>query len=205
MKYLVFDKTDGALSFTWARGAQLYRSLGRIDGAIGVASWREAFAWLVAQPGPIDELQYWGHGKWGCVMADDDALDTRALAPAHAKHRELEAVRAQLAPDALIWFRTCETFGATSGLDFAARFADWTGVRVAGHTHIIGFHQSGLHGVAPGVTPDWRADEGLARGSAEAPERARKSAPWRPHTITCLAGQVPAAWFSTGCRAAAPA
>lgn len=205
MRYLVYDKTDGALSFTWARGAQLYRSLRRIDAYVGVASWHEAFAWLAAQPGPIDELQYWGHGKWGCAMVDDDALDTRALEPAHRKHRELEGLRAQLAPDALIWFRTCETFGATAGLDFAARFSDWTGARVAGHTHVIGFHQSGLHALAPGITPDWSPEEGLLRGTIDAPERARRSAPWRPHTITCFANQVPADWFSTGYRGAAPA
>lgn len=206
MKYLVYDRTDGALSFTWARGAQLYRAQRRIDAAIGVTSWAEAFAWLEQQPGPIDELQYWGHGRWGCVLvARTDILHAPALEPGHALHRGLAMVRERLAPDALIWLRTCETFGARAGLDFAPRLADFFGARVAGHTHVIGLHQSGLHGLAPGVAPDWTDDEGLAKGTPEAPVRAKRSAPWRTQTITCFAGQVPAAWFSTGCRAAAPA
>ncbi len=205
-RLLVFDRTEPRLSIAWRSGARLYRALGRIDAALGVASWAEALAWLGAQPEPIDELQYWGHGTWGRALVDrTDVLDARALTPGHALHAGLTAVRAGLAPGALIWFRTCETFGAAAGLDFAERLANWTGARVAGHTHVIGVHQSGLHGLAPGVRPDWSADEGLAAGTPEAPERARRSAPWRPHTITCLAGQVPAAWFSTGCRAAAPA
>ncbi|MEO6419774.1 MAG: hypothetical protein ABIP39_10225, partial [Polyangiaceae bacterium] len=70
--------------------------------------------------------------------------------------------------------------------------------RVAGHTFIIGFHQSGLHGLAPGMRADWSPEEGLAEGSAEEPKRAKWSTPRAPRTITCLAGQVPPAWF--GCE-----
>jgi hypothetical protein len=204
MKLLVFDRTERLLSLAWKSGERLYRGLGRFDATRGVASWHEAFAWLATQPA-IHELQYWGHGRWGRALVDDDVLDAAALQPGHALHAGLEALRERLVPDALIWFRTCETFGAHAGLDFAERLANWTGARVAGHTHVIGFHQSGLHGLAPGVRPDWSADEGLVAGTPEAPERARRSAPWRPRTVTCLAGQVPAAWFSTGYRGAAPA
>jgi len=196
MKYLIYDRTDGALSFAWARGAQLYRAQRRIDAAHGVASWAEAFAWLEQQPGPIDELQYWGHGRWGCVLVDrTDILHAPSLEPDHAHHRGLAMIRERLAPDALIWFRTCETFGAAAGHDFAMRLADWTGARVAGHTHVIGFHQSGLHGLRPGMRPSWPSTEGLARGTADAPERAKGSRPWASHTITCLHANVPDAWF----------
>ncbi|HEU4610915.1 MAG TPA: hypothetical protein VFS15_02515 [Kofleriaceae bacterium] len=111
---------------------------------------------------------------------------------------ELEAVRERLAPDALVWFRTCETFGARAGIDFAERLADFFGARVAGHTYIIGFHQSGLHGLAPGARADWSAEEGLAEGSPDEPARARWSRPWHPHTVTALHGEVPAAWITRG-------
>ncbi len=114
-------------------------------------------------------------------------------------------LREKLAPGALIWFRTCETFGARAGIALAERLADFTGARVAGHTHIIGLHQSGLHGLAPGQRADWAEDEGLLEGTPESPQRARRSAPWRTNTITCFASSVPARWFSRECRAAAPA
>jgi hypothetical protein len=105
---------------------------------------------------------------------------------------KLDAVRERLTQDALIWFRTCETLGAQPGQDFAAALADYSGARVAGHTFVIGYFQSGLHELSPGVAPHWLASEGLARGTAENPLLARLSGPHEPHTITCFTGQIPA-------------
>ncbi|MEO8842140.1 MAG: hypothetical protein ABI591_25975 [Kofleriaceae bacterium] len=201
MKLLVFDKTDRVLSMAWRSGAQLYRRLGRVDAAVGVASWAEAFAWIASHAAPIDELQYWGHGTWGAALVAGS--DVWTAAPGATLQRDLDRFRDQLAPEALIWFRTCETFGARAGIDFAERLADRMNARVAGHTHVIGFHQSGLHAVAPGSAADWSDTEGVATGTPEAPQRARRSAPWRANTITCFANQIPADWFSTGCRGAA--
>jgi Domain of unknown function (DUF4347) len=198
MRALVYDRTCvgrvGGMSTFWSAGSALYRRLGRIDAALGVASWDEALGWLAALPEPIHELQYWGHGKWGCAFVDDDVLDAGALAAASPRRAAMEALRAQLAPDALVWFRTCETFGARAGQGFAERLADFLGARVAGHTYVIGFHQSGLHAVDPGCRATWAATEGLAEGDADAPRRARRSHPWAPNTITCLRGEVPAAF-----------
>ncbi|MDB4960134.1 MAG: hypothetical protein JWP01_133 [Myxococcales bacterium] len=199
-RVIVYDRTcvrsRGRLSPIWAAGARMYRSLGRTDDIVGVASWSEAFAWLAGRRDPISEIQYWGHGNWGAARVGDDVLDARALMATHPSHRELEAVRERLAPDALLWFRTCETFGARAGRELAMRLADFLGARVAGHTYVIGFHQSGLHGLAPGTTPDWSPNEGLAEGTADAPRRAKSSRPWAARTITCLTGHVPAAWFA---------
>jgi hypothetical protein len=196
LRVLVFDRTCPRLSLAWRAGARLYRRLGRIDVVRGVASWSDALGWLAAVAEPIHELQYWGHGKWGALLADREVLDASALQPGHAYRSDLDAIRERLAPDALIWLRTCETFGAQRGHDFAQRLADFTGARVAGHTHVIGFHQSGLCGLRPGMTPHWSVDEGIVRGTADTPERAAWSHPFRPRTITCLRGDVPADWFA---------
>lgn len=200
MRALVYDRTCtgriGGLSRVWATGAALYRRLGRIDAAHPVSSWDEALALLAAAPEPIRELQYWGHGHWGCAFVGDDVLDARALEPADARRPALEALRDHLAPDALVWFRTCETLGARRGIDFAERLADFLGARVAGHTFVIHHYQSGLHGVRPGCRADWSPDEGLAEGTADEPVRARTSTPWAPRTITMLSGAVPDPWFA---------
>ena len=197
MRVIVYDrtcvKTRGRLSPIWASGARLYRGIGRVDEVHGVASWDEALAWLAARPAPITEIQYWGHGKWGSALVGDDVLDVDAFA---SRRAQLAAVRGRLAPDPLIWFRTCETFGAHAGIGFAERLADFFGARVAGHTYIIGFSQSGLHALAPGARADWSPEEGLAEGTPEAPVRARWSRPWRPRTVTALAGAFPAAWLT---------
>jgi hypothetical protein len=196
VRVVVFDRTcigsGGNLSPIWAAGSALYRAVRRFDAVHGVASWREAFERLATHD-RIDELQYWGHGKWGRVLVGDDALDADALRD--ARRTQLEALRARLAPDALIWFRTCETFGARRGIDFAERLADFLGARVAGHTYVIAFHQSGLHVLAPGARADWPAEEGLAEGTADAPRRARWSRPWAPRTITAVTASVPSRWL----------
>jgi len=196
VRVVVYDRTcltkRGALTTPWALGATLFRATGRFDAARGVTSWDDALAWLAALPAPVTELQYWGHGKWGRVFVAEDSLDATAITTGR-----LDALRAQLAPDALVWFRTCETLGAAAGIDFAERLADHLGARVAGHTYIIGFQQSGLHGLLPGMRADWSPSEGLAEGSADAPIRAEWSHRGAPRTITCLAKAVPPDWFAS--------
>lgn len=201
LRLLVYDRTciPGAgrapLSIAWRAGASLYRALDRVDASFGAASWSEAIAWLLAvdPSARIGEIQYWGHGRWGRALCGADELDRGALArgPLAAP---LVALRERLLPDgaALLWFRTCELFGARAGHDFARAWSDFLGARVAGHTFVIGFHQSGLHSLRPGETPSWPLDEGLARGTPDAPEAARGSRPWAPNTVTCFHGKIPA-------------
>jgi hypothetical protein len=197
VRHVVFDRTQRALTAAWRAGVRLYGGLRRIDRAHGAASWAEALDAVLAAGEVVDELQFWGHGKWGAALFDGQPLDASALAPGHPLHPRLEALRERLAPDALVWLRCCESFGAERGLDLAERLAGWLGVRVAGHTHVIGAWQSGLHGLAPGARPDWPAGEGLAEGTPAAPARAHGSGPFRPRTVTCFAAAVPPGWFAT--------
>jgi hypothetical protein len=198
LRLVVFDATQRrrspkALGLSWQYGTLLYRALGRVDAAYGATSFTDALAWLAQHDSSrsIGELQFWGHGKWGRIFIDSEALDRRVLASGHPHHVAFQAVRERLEPDALLWFRTCETLGARAGQDFAAALGDATGARVAGHTYVIGFFQSGLHCLRPGSAPHWSPSEGLARGNAETPEAALTSTPSAPNTITCLAGEIP--------------
>jgi len=198
LRLVVYDATQRqrrpkALGLSWQYGTQLYRALGRVDAAYGARSFADAFAWLARHEAaqPISEVQFWGHGKWGRIFIDGEVLDRGVLGAGHQHHRAFQGLRERLSPDALLWFRTCETLGAQAGHDFAAALADATGARVAGHTFVIGFFQSGLHCLRPGVAPSWSATEGLAQGSAEQPEAALNSTPDAPNTITCLTGQIP--------------
>lgn len=198
MRVVVYDKTcvglrGRGLSPVWAAGAWLFRTQRRIDAVCGVASWDEALTWLGSQRESLDEIQYWGHGEWGRALVGGDVFDATAL---EVRRAQLDAVRERMSPGGLIWFRTCETLGAKRGIELAERLADYFGARVAGHTHIIGFHQSGLRGVAPGCRADWSPDEGVADGSGEDPRRAKWSWPWRPRTITALTDAVPANWIT---------
>lgn len=192
------------LTHSWIAGGALYKGLGRLDAYAPASSWAEAFAFLLAQPGPIREVQYWGHGKWGRAFIGRDVLDEDALQPGHPLHDPLARLRDRLVPAAApseagddddraprLWFRTCETFGKPSGHSFARALARFLGARVAGHTYVIGPWQSGLHTLGPDDEPTWSETEGLPGGD-EAATKALMSAPWAPHTITCLDGRVPA-------------
>jgi hypothetical protein len=201
MKLILYDRTCRGtagigLSHAWRGGTQLYRALGRCDGSFGAASFSEGLSWLARYrpTRPISEVQYWGHGKWGRLFIAGEPFGRAAFAATHPHHRELSALRARLTGGALLWFRTCETFGAESGLAFAQNCADFFGCAVAGHTFIIGYWQSGLCRLEPGRTPNWSASEGLLEGSPHAPRKADSSGPRKPRTITCLTGRVPSTW-----------
>jgi hypothetical protein len=195
-RLLVYDDTcRPGLSNAWAAGSWLYRRLGRIDEAHPATSWADALVWLAtATPDrPIAEVQYWGHGNWGCAKVGDDVLDARALEPGHALYPLLARVRARLVPGgrALWWWRTCETFGARAGHDFAIRWTRFLDCTSAGHTYVIGVWQSGLRVLRPGEEPAWSPTEGLRDGTADAPVTARRSSPAAPSTITCFTGAIP--------------
>ena len=203
LRLLVYDRTcvrrGVGLSNAWSAGALLYRGLGRFDRTFGARSWQEALGWLasVDPSRSIEEIQYWGHGRWGRVLVGNDVLDATALRSGHALHRHVLSVRARLVAGgrSLVWLRTCEAFGARRGIELAQALADFFGARVAGHTFVIGAIQSGLHALAPGCRPTWSPTEGLAIGTPEAPVRALWSRPAYPRTITCLSNEVPRRWL----------
>ena len=198
LRLVVYDATQRrrpprALGLAWQLGTYLYRGLGRIDAAYGARSFDDALDWLgsYAADRPLAELQFWGHGKWGRILIDRESLDRRALVSGHALEPKLARLRERLAPDPLVWFRTCETLGARPGQDFARALGDYFGARIAGHTFVIGYFQSGLHALGPGNAPTWSPEEGLSRGTPEAPEASFVSRPGAPNTVTCFAGRIP--------------
>ena len=121
------------------------------------------------------------------------SLDRSVFGPEHSLHPQLTALRARLAPDALFWFRTCETFGGKAGHELARAWTDFFGCAAAGHSYVIGFWQSGLHKLLPGELPNGSVHEGF---DALHPERttALRSSPIEPNTITCMHGAVPAGY-----------
>jgi hypothetical protein len=204
LRLMIFDRTctgkrmRPGLSHAWGSGGALYGTLlRRLDMWQGARSWAEALGWLARAGGdrPIAEVQFWGHGKWGKAFIDREPLGAEALVAGHPLRRDLEAIRERLSgPEALWWFRTCETFGALPGHDWARRLTDFLGCRAAGHTYIIGVWQSGLHSLAPGTAPTWSPQEGLKAGTSAAPQEAEWSRRRAPNTIHCLSGQVPAGY-----------
>lgn len=197
LRLMVFDDTcRGAkypigLTHSWIAGALLYKSAGQLDATYGSTSWEQALKWLASFDEPIAEIQYWGHGKWGRMMIDRDRFDAENLKLTHPHAKYLDAIRDQLTPGAMFWIRTCETFGATVGHDFAQRLSDRLGCATAGHTFIIGPWQSGLHVLYPGQTPHWDPAEGIQEGTVDEPQKAYWSGARQPNTVTCLHMRIP--------------
>jgi Domain of unknown function (DUF4347) len=194
LRLMVFDRSASGLGTVWSMGRRFYALRGLLDAGRGVASVDQALGWLATHGArrPIAEIQIWCHGKWGDVRFGAECLDRESLARASSHFDGLTRLRERLAPDALVWFRTCETFGAERGMEFAERFAEFMGARVAGHSYVIGLWQSGLHALEPGRRADWPADEGIAEGDARDPRRAKVSLPGEPNTISCFTGVLPA-------------
>src|SRR5262249_50760266 len=154
---MLFDKTcrgprfGAGLTHAWGAGAVLYRAMRRLDASFGIERWSDGLDWLATQSRsrgrPIAEGQYWGHGRRGRALVGGEELDGGALERGHRLHAKLDALRARFADDgsALWWWRTCETIGGHRGHELARSLGRFLGVRVAGHTHVIGFWQSGLH------------------------------------------------------------
>ena len=186
------------LSTAWGVGARLYSALGRLDAHFGASSWREALSFLAEfrKTEQLSEVQFWGHGKWGDCRIAADTLGLRALSPRHPHAPLLGAIRDRFKKGAagLFWLRTCESFGAERGHEFAQALGDFLNCRVAGHTYVIGVWQSGLHSLLPGERPSWPSDEGLSDGTPSAPLRALSSVPNAPNTITCFDGRIPDGW-----------
>jgi hypothetical protein len=197
LRLMIYDRTCTGtlvgLTHAWKAGGYLWGGLGRLDAWKGVADWTEALQWLGTFQGDrrIGQIEYWGHGRWGRVLIGQEPLDAEALV---RRKGELLRIRERLASDALVWFRTCDTFGADRGHDFARRFTDLMGCSAAGHTFVIALLQSGLHRLAPGQAPHWPATEGIREGTPSEPRRSSWSGLGKPNTITCLQDRVPAGW-----------
>jgi hypothetical protein len=181
------------LTPVWSAGARLFDAMGRVDAWIAATNWRDALRWAADQAQragrPIGSLQAWGHGGFGFMRIAQTALDGAALRQASALAPALDAVRDALAPGSSVWLRCCSAFGH-DGRTFARSLADRLRARVAGHTYIIGFYQSGTHSLSPGDAPTWDPREGV-RFEAGRAAGARWSTPWAPNTITCLASRLP--------------
>ncbi|MEL7368359.1 MAG: hypothetical protein AAFN74_05565 [Myxococcota bacterium] len=199
LRLMVYDRTCRGrgplpgLTLTWKVGGWLYRRWGRLDAVYGAASWAEALHWLASFRGgqKIGEIQFWGHGNWGCAKIAGESLDVNILDSDDPRHGDLDNVRRRLNPNSLWWFRTCETFGRQAGHEFAKRFADYLDSRVAGHTYVIHWAQSGLHSIGPGQTPRWSTQEGV---HADGRRRGLWSSFSSPNTVSCLHGTIPEGW-----------
>lgn len=199
LRLMIYDRTCRGpgpvpgLTTTWWLGGHLYRALGRLDGWAGFSRWADALDWLIHRGAeqPIQQIQYWGHGNFGCAKLAGERLDEEALDPGHPLHPRLQALRDRLLPGgrALFWFRTCETFGGPEGHAFARAWTRFFRCRAAGHTFVIGPLQSGLHELGPDEEPHWPLEEGRS------PDPSRRRALWSglraPSTVSFLTGRVP--------------
>ena len=69
------------LSRSFRAGASLFGGARFFDAVIPSTSWAQALreTLRVAHHQSIDEIQVWGHGKWGRALIGDDTLDASAL------------------------------------------------------------------------------------------------------------------------------
>lgn len=200
MRILIYDhdcKGPGPthwLAHSFRLGVKVFGGARFFDAVIPSESWAQALRGVLCASTheAIEEIQFWGHGKWGRALIGEESLDRAVVTgPGELPDLMKEVGTRMPSPTATLWFRTCETLGAQPGQEFARHLSEQIGARVAGHTYIIGPLQSGLHILPPGEAPSWPAMEGVAVGSVEKPRRAHWSSLAAPNTITCLRRTLP--------------
>lgn len=176
---------------TWTAGGKLYKLFRNVDHFIGVSSWEEAFEWLntVAPGQKIKQIQFWGHGSPGKVWINGKSLSRFVKNPASAYHEHALELKKRLTEDSTIWFRSCAVFSRQEGHDFAKDMSTFFNCKIAAHTYIVAFFQSGLHSLKPGQTPSWSITEGVNLDGKTLWSRINS-----PNTIICLQGVVPSDW-----------
>lgn len=194
IKLVLYDKTDkGAAGGWWPPGVRAFKALGMITDGHGVGSWTEALDWLYMQTAlaeeagqPITQIEFWGHGSPGRAWIKSDKLSVGSIKNHMPRTRRIKPHLR----DCTFWLRTCSSFAGTPGHAFARSMSDYLGCTVAGHTHVIGPLQSGLHTLRSGETPDWSTEEGQKNG------RIGKafSYPWSPNTIPAWVNRIPETW-----------
>ena len=158
-RVFVYDKTQGWLTSSWWFGSLLRSMRPGKDIVLKVSSWDDMIAQLAALPaGSVSRVEFWGHGisggvkcgtewAWGPTMQSKDPV--RRIAEVLAKVRHI------LAPDAVWWWRACNTFRGEAGRAFAKMCVTALGCRVAAFTRIIWWWQADLRIATPGADPDW--------------------------------------------------
>jgi hypothetical protein len=216
LRLVVFDATDtrpvavprvergtdgtargtGGLTRFWKAGALIHRVVRYASATHGVTTWKEAFEWAVRESqvrgAPIAELQAWGHGGWGYMGMGSTRLDAEALKSAELAP-SIDALSKAMDRSGLVWLRCCSAFGG-EGREFAPRLAERLGVRVAGHTFIIGVLQSGTHSLMPDERAGWSTAEGIERDPRSGLNCARLSSPGAPNTLSCFRLGLPRGW-----------
>jgi len=155
MRLVIYDNKPGTglgnagLRLSWKTWAWKQLQTKECDAVLPANSWSEAVSWALKQP-EISWLQYWGHGTDGGVACGDEFL----------KPTDLALLKGKFKKDAYVWFRSCSTFNGPYGRDFARSVRKHMGVKVAGHTRVIGLTQPGLQVLTLTGHPDWQDGTG---------------------------------------------
>jgi hypothetical protein len=182
VRVMLYDTTQTGrenkfLSSFWRLGG----AIGHFDKVLGAASVEHAYALLrELPPTPVNQLQFWGHGNNARMYIAGQSLEVRRLN---------DAVGGLLLPSSVVWFRACDVFQGTAGMDFAQDCTSALGCSVVGHTRIVSLPnpvaQSGGYGLRPGQTPHWSPFDRGGSGFG------------KKYPNTCLVTRMtpPASWF----------
>ncbi len=179
MRVLIYDavETNLGLAAGWRIGSLFYK----FDEVIPATSWNQVFEKLLAIPGTIHEIQWWGHGNPGIAVLNGLALNQNNA------NWPLLKNKLPTNGSGLIWFRCCASFQGEKGKKFALDLANKLNCKVAGHTYNIGFpFHSGLHSVTPLKIPSWSNIEGLGIDG-----KTKSSSLFAPNTIYMWQDKLP--------------
>ena len=183
MRVLVYDKTQGFLSFLWSLG----QYFSKFDLVIPARNWADVI-YALEMADDVEELQFWGHGTSGGAFINGSPTTKQILTSIGL------AGNFRASPRSFIWWRACSVFSRQIGANFAASAVKATGCSHVGHTRIVSapwpMFQSGGYGLRVGEEVWWDPDEGLNKLG-----ECKGSHPFVKNTIFVLKMSVPSHWW----------
>lgn len=183
MRVMIYDNTQGSLSYIWAAG----QYLGGFDKVISASSWQAVYDSLEAIPAGtiISQIQFWGHGAPGRPCINHVSIDLDAFHTALIK---------KTTPSSVFWIRACNVFTGSTGIAFAKNAVSKLNCVVVAHTYLLSspwpMYQSGGYALRPGQTPHWSSTNGVnSDGSFKG------SSPWAVNTCLVTRMNPPASWY----------
>mmetsp|Transcript_37328 Transcript_37328/g.76539 ORF Transcript_37328/g.76539 Transcript_37328/m.76539 type:complete len:399 (+) Transcript_37328:106-1302(+) len=165
-----YDEADERLGPIWNASSEF------ISGGVKCPSLQAVFRAVreyAKENGKVECLQIWCHGSSGSFsLTDKDGGSQKIDQNTFVRLANAAGLSDYMADDAIIWFRTCQTFQGSAGIAFAEHVGNaFPNITFLGHTYTIHALHSGLRGFCANREGcvRWSANEGGRSSHSHAP------------------------------------
>ena len=154
---------DYCRAFWWRTPRILEMAHTQANLVMGASNWDDAITKIIdactsikRNGKPLGVIQFWGHGMPGVPMMGEHRLSYPAFKDnSSSLYARLCQMRDLISPATYLWFRCSSFFSGEMGRNAVEHFTNFFRCKLVGHTHKIGFIQSGCYVVDIKDKPRW--------------------------------------------------